>query len=72
MVARTMESVPWGATRRGTQSTARECELSFATLDCIWRASALKPHSTGTFELSRAPLFIDEVRDIAGLYLHPV
>ena len=31
----------------------------------------LKPHRTETFKLSRDPLFIEKVRDIVGLYLHP-
>lgn len=37
----------------------------------IWRAFALRPHRTKTFKLSKDPLFIDKVRDIVGLYLHP-
>ena len=37
----------------------------------IWRAFALQPHRTETFKLSKDPLFIDKVRDIVGLYLHP-
>ena len=32
---------------------------------------ALKPHRTETFKLSKDPLFIEKVRDIVGLYLHP-
>ena len=37
----------------------------------IWRAFGLKPHRCETFKLSRDPLFIEKVRDIVGLYLHP-
>ena len=37
----------------------------------IWRAFGLKPHRVETFKLSRDPLFIEKVRDIVGLYLHP-
>ena len=35
------------------------------------KTSALKPHCVETFKLSRDPLFIEKVRDIVGLYLHP-
>jgi len=37
----------------------------------IWRAFSLRPHRVKTFKLSKDPLFIDKVRDIVGLYLHP-
>ena len=37
----------------------------------IWRAFALQPHRSGTFELSRDPLLIEKVRDVVGLYLNP-
>ncbi len=50
---------------------AKECGLSFATVGRIWRAFGLKPHRTETFKLSRDPLFIEKVRDVVGLYLHP-
>ena len=45
--------------------------LSQSTISRIWRAFALAPHRSETFKLSRDPLFIDKVRDIAGLYLNP-
>ena len=45
--------------------------ISAATVSRIWRAFGLKPHRTETFKLSRDPLFIEKVRDIVGLYLHP-
>jgi hypothetical protein len=31
----------------------------------------LQPHRVETFKLSKDPLFIDNVRDIVGLYLAP-
>jgi transposase len=37
----------------------------------IWRAFALQPHRVEGFKLSKDPLFIEKVRDIVGLYLHP-
>ena len=50
---------------------AKACGLSAATVSRIWRAFGLKPHRCETFKLSRDPLFIEKVRDIVGLYLHP-
>ena len=50
---------------------ARVCGLSAATIGRIWRAFALQPHRCETFKLSKDPLFIEKVRDIVGLYLHP-
>ena len=35
------------------------------------RALGLQPHQTETFKLSPDPLFVEKVRDIAGLYLNP-
>jgi hypothetical protein len=31
----------------------------------------VQPHRTKSFSLSPDPLFVDKVRDIAGLYLNP-
>ena len=50
---------------------AQACGLSRSTINRIWRAFALQPHRTETFKLSKDPLFIEKVRDIVGLYLHP-
>jgi hypothetical protein len=37
----------------------------------IWRAFGLKPHLHENFKLSTDPFFVEKVRDIVGLYLHP-
>lgn len=71
VVTRTLEALPRGATQWSTRSMAKASGLSFATVARIWRAFALKPHRTETFKLSKDPLFIEKVRDIVGLYLHP-
>ena len=71
VVVKTLESLPRDATHWSTRSMAKECGLSAATVSRIWRAFCLKPHRYETFKLSRDPLFIEKVRDIVGLYLHP-
>ena len=71
VVVQTLETIPAGATHWSTRSMAKACGLSAATVSRIWRAFGLKPHRCETFKLSRDPLFIEKVRDIVGLYLHP-
>ena len=70
-LTRTLESTPRDATHWSTRALARACGLSQSAVSRIWRAFALQQHRTETFKLSRDPLFIEKVRDIVGLYLHP-
>ncbi len=71
VIARTLESVPAGATHWSTRSMAREAGLSQTAVSRIWRAFGLQPHRQETFKLSSDPLFVEKVRDIVGLYLDP-
>ncbi len=71
VVIRTLESTPKHATHWSTRSMAEATGLSQTAIVRIWRAFGLKPHRTETFKLSTDPLFIDKVRDIAGLYMNP-
>jgi len=67
----TLESTPQDATHWSTRSLAAASGLSRSTVNRIWRAFSLQPHRNETFKLSKDPLFIEKVRDIVGLYLHP-
>src|SRR5476651_301956 len=71
VVAKTLESVPSGATHWSTRSMARDAGLSQTAVSRIWRAFGLQPHRQETFKLSSDPLFVERVRDIVGLYLSP-
>jgi transposase len=71
VLALTLESTPRDATHWSTRSLASEAGLSRSTVSRIWRAFALQPHRSETFKLSKDPLFVEKVRDIAGLYLNP-
>src|ERR1019366_21541 len=71
VLARTLESQPHAATHWSTRSLAQATGLSQSSVSRIWRAFSLQPHRSQAFQLSRDPLFIDKVRDIVGLYLHP-
>ncbi len=67
----TLEHMPADATHWSSRALARKCGLSQSAVSRIWRAFALQPHRVEPFQLSRDPLFIEKVRDIVGLYLHP-
>ena len=71
VIAKTLESVPEGATHWSTRSMARESGLSQTAVSRIWRAFGLQPHRQESFKLSSDPLFVEKVRDIVGLYLDP-
>ena len=71
VIAKTLESIPEGATHWSTRSMARQAGLSQTAISRIWRAFGLQPHRQETFKLSSDPLFARKVRDIVGLYLDP-
>ncbi len=71
LVTRTLATMPAGATHRSRRSMARAAGLSAATVGRVWRAFGLQPHRSETFKLSADPAFVEEVRDIVGLYLAP-
>jgi transposase len=71
VIVKTLETQPRGVTHWSTRSMAQASGLSQTAISRIWRAFALQPQRSETFQLSRDPLFIDKVRDIVGLYLNP-
>ena len=71
VLALTLEKRPPGATHWSTRSMARRTGLRQSAVSRIWRAFAWQPHRAETFQLSKDPLFIEKVRDMVGLYLHP-
>ena len=71
VVRMTLERTPADATHWSTRTMARRSGLSQTMVSRIWRAFALQPHRVEGFKLSKDPLFVEKVRDIAGLYLNP-
>jgi transposase len=71
VITRTLESQPSNATHWSTRGMAQQTGLSQSAVVRIWRAFALQPHRSETFKLSADPFFVEKVRDIVGLYLHP-
>lgn len=67
----TLESLPVNATHWSTRSLASRSGISHASVRRIWQAFGLQPHRVEHFKLSPDPQFIEKVRDIVGLYLHP-
>lgn len=71
VIAKTLESVPRGATHWSTRTMASEAGLSQTAVSRIWRAFGLQPHRQETFKLSTDPMVVETVRDIVGLYMDP-
>ena len=71
VIAKTLESVPKGATHWSTRLMARDMGMTQNAILRIWHAFGLQPHRQETFKLSTDPLFVEKVREIVGLYLNP-
>jgi transposase len=67
----TLEATPSGATHWSLRSMAKAVGYAPSTIHRIWRAFGLQPHRSETFKLSNDPLFVEKVRDIAGLDMSP-
>jgi transposase len=71
VITQTLETTPTAATHWSTREMAKASGLSQSAISRIWRALGLQPHRVETFKLSKDPQFVEKVRDIVGLYLHP-
>src|SRR5713101_6712451 len=71
LVRKTLETKPKGGTHWSIRQIAAETRVSKSTVDRIWQAFGLQPHRQKHFKLLRDPFFVEKVRDIVGLYLHP-
>jgi transposase len=71
VIVATLETTPRATTHWSTRDMAKHVGISHSSVGRIWRAFGLAPHKSETFTLSNDPLFVDKVRDIVGLYVHP-
>ena len=71
VIVKTLEQKPADATHWSTRAMARKMAISQSSVSRIWRAFGLQPQRAESFRLSTDPLFVDKVRDVVGLYLHP-
>ena len=66
-----LDSKPEAATHWSVRSLAAETGLSPTSVHRYIRLFGLQPHRSKSFKLSNDPFFVEKVRDIVGLYLHP-
>jgi putative transposase len=71
LIRRTLRTKPRNGTHWSCRSIAQETKLSKSTVHRIWQAFGVQPHRQRHFKLSTDPFFVEKVRDIVGLYLHP-
>ena len=71
VVEMTLHERPPNATHWSLRTMPAAVDLSYSSVQRIWRAHGLKPHLTRTFKVSRDPNFVAKVEDIVGLYLDP-
>jgi putative transposase len=71
VVQKTLATPPKDGTHWTVRSMAKHAHLSVPTVHRIWHAFGLQPHRQRHFKLSPDPFFVEKVRDIVGLYLHP-
>ena len=71
LLRKTLNTKPKDGTHWSVRSMARQAGISSPTVNRIWRAFGIQPHRQRHFKLSTDPFFVEKVRDIVGLYLHP-
>ena len=71
VVYKTLKTKPEDQTQWSLRSMGAETGLTKDAVHRIWRTYGLQPHRHKHFKLSTDPFFVDKVRDIVGLYLHP-
>jgi transposase len=71
VVTKTLESMPANSTHWSTRLMAKKAGLSQTAIVRIWHAFGLQPHRVENFKFSKDPQFVEKVRDIVGLYMHP-
>src|ERR1700757_2306152 len=62
---------PSAATHWSVRSAAQQTGISKSTVGRYFALFGVQPHRTKGFKLSTDPFFVEKVRDIVGLYLHP-
>lgn len=71
LLRRTVQTKPKDGTHWTCRALAAETRVSKSTVQRVWKAFGLQPHRQKHFKLSTDPFFVEKVRDIVGLYLHP-
>jgi transposase len=66
-----LTSKPKEGTHWSVRRVAGETGITKSTVQRYFALFGVQPHRTTSFTLSTDPLFVEKVRDIAGLYLNP-
>jgi len=67
----TLKEKPKAATHWSVRSLAKHLNISFSSVQRVWKKHNLQPHRVKTFKLSRDKNFVEKLRDVVGLYLSP-
>ena len=67
----TLHEKPPNATQWSSRTMAKAADISYTSVQRVWRAHELKPHLVKTFKVSRDKNFAAKVEDVVGLYLNP-
>lgn len=71
IVESTLHTTPKNATHWSSRELAKRHQVSFSTVQRVWRAHNLQPHRVQNFKFSTDPNFVQKLRDIVGLYMNP-
>lgn len=71
LINHALQEKPADATHWSVRAMADAQGVSKSTVQRWFALFGVKPHLTRSFKLSTDPFFIEKVRDIIGLYLHP-
>ncbi len=71
VVALTQTKPPGERTHWTGATMAKAAGISASAVRRIWKAHGLQPHKVEQFKLSNDPKFVDKLRDVVGLYVHP-
>jgi putative transposase len=71
LLRKVLHSKPAAATHWSVRSVAAHTGISKSTVARYFARFGRQPHRSKSFKLSSDPFFVEKVRDIVGLYLHP-
>ncbi len=71
LMRKVLRTRPPNATHWSVRSAAAASGISKSTVARYFALFGVQPHRSKSFKLSTDPFFVEKVRDVVGLYLHP-
>ena len=71
VIVTTLETIPRSETHWSTRTMAAKAGMRHTMEGRIWRTCGRKPPITRSFTIPPYPQFVEEVRDVVGLYMNP-